>query len=147
MAPKLNSQNLNEEVMKHFARIQFKDPEGGIRTNTIVCLGKIAGHLQPQTRQNMMLPAFIRSLRDPFPPSRIAGILSLSATQNFFTLQDCTSKIMPVLCTILMDPEKQVRDHVFTSLKSLIAKMEKFSEDPTLIKEMGMFWSVRLRFS
>lgn len=139
MAPKLNSQNLNEEVMKHFARIQFKDPEGGIRTNTIVCLGKIAGHLQPQTRQNMMLPAFIRSLRDPFPPSRIAGILSLSATQNFFTLQDCTSKIMPVLCTILMDPEKQVRDHVFTSLKSLIAKMEKFSEDPTLIKEMGMF--------
>lgn len=136
MAPKLNSQNLNEEVMKHFARIQFKDPEGGIRTNTIVCLGKIAGHLQPQTRQNMMLPAFIRSLRDPFPPSRIAGILSLSATQNFFTLQDCTSKIMPVLCTILMDPEKQVRDHVFTSLKSLIAKMEKFSEDPTLIKEM-----------
>lgn len=137
MAPKLSSHNLNEEVMKHFARIQFKDPEGGIRTNTIVCLGKIAGTLQPATRQNMMMPAFIRSLRDPFPPSRIAGILSLSATQQFFTLQDCTSKIMPVLCTILMDPEKQVREHAFTSLRSFISKMEKFSEDPSQIEQMG----------
>ncbi|KAI2800659.1 hypothetical protein RDWZM_009027 [Blomia tropicalis] len=136
LAPKLNSQNLNDEVMKHFSRIQFKDPEGGIRTNTIVCLGKIAGLLQPHTRQNIMLPAFMRSLRDPFPPSRIAGILSLSATQNFFTLQDCTTKIMPVLCTILMDPEKQVRDHSFTTLKSFIVKMEKFSEDPSLIEQM-----------
>lgn len=123
--------------MKHFARIQFKDPEGGIRTNTIVCLGKIAGHLQPQTRQNIMLPAFIRSLRDPFPPSRIAGILSLSATQNFFTLQDCSSKIMPVLCTIIMDPERQVRDHVFTALKAFMSKMEKYSEDPSVIEQLG----------
>ena len=124
--------------MKHFARIQFKDSEGGIRTNTIVCLGKIAGHLLPQTRQNIMLPAFIRSLRDPFPPSRIAGILSLSATQNFFTLQDCTTKIMPVLCTILMDSEKQVRDHVFTALKSFMLKMEKYSDDPSVIEQMGI---------
>ncbi|OTF76401.1 protein kinase-like protein, partial [Euroglyphus maynei] len=88
LASKLNNQNLNEEVIKHFSRIQMKDPEGGIRTNTIICLGKIAAHLQPQTRQTVMLPLFLRSLRDPFPPSRIACIQSLLATQDFFTLQD-----------------------------------------------------------
>lgn len=117
--------------------IQTKDPEGGIRTNTIVCLGKIASHLQPQTRQNFMLPVFMRSLRDPFPSARIAGILSLTATQNFFTLQDCTKKIMPNLCTILMDPEKQVRDYSFNALKTFIEKIEKYSEDPSLIEQMG----------
>ncbi|XP_027197212.2 N-terminal kinase-like protein yata [Dermatophagoides pteronyssinus] len=136
LASKLNNQNLNEEVIKHFSRIQMKDPEGGIRTNTIICLGKIAAHLQPQTRQTIMLPLFLRSLRDPFPPSRIACIQSLDATQNFFTLQDCTSKIMPALCLILMDPEKQVRDHAFVTLKNFVQKIEKFSENPSLIEHM-----------
>lgn len=48
LAPKLNYNNLNEEVLKHFARLQSRDEEGGIRTNTTVCLGKIACHLHPQ---------------------------------------------------------------------------------------------------
>ena len=48
MASKLNYKNLNEELMKHFARLQSKDDQGGIRTNTTVCLGKIACYLNPQ---------------------------------------------------------------------------------------------------
>jgi len=48
MAAKLNYKNLNEELMKHFARLQAKDDQGGIRTNTTVCLGKIACYLNPQ---------------------------------------------------------------------------------------------------
>ena len=48
MASRLNYKNLNEELMKHFARLQAKDEQGGIRTNTTVCLGKIACYLNPQ---------------------------------------------------------------------------------------------------
>lgn len=118
----------------------MKDIEGGIRTNTIICLGKIAPNLQPATRQNVMLSLFLRSLRDPFPPSRIAAIQSLCATQHFFKLQDCTTKIMPSMCLILMDPEKQVRDQAFIALKDFITKMEKFSENPTLLEQMGMLF-------
>lgn len=36
------------EVLRHFARLQARDDQGGIRTNTTVCLGKIAPHLHPQ---------------------------------------------------------------------------------------------------
>lgn len=36
------------EVLRHFARLQSRDDQGGIRTNTTVCLGKIAPHLHPQ---------------------------------------------------------------------------------------------------
>ena len=70
LAPKLNYNNLNVEVLRHFARLQSKDEQGGIRTNTTVCLGKIAQYLHPQVRQRVLVSAFIRATRDPFPPSR-----------------------------------------------------------------------------
>ena len=50
LAPKLNYNNLNVELMKHFARLQARDDQGGIRTNTTICLGKIAGFLHPQVQ-------------------------------------------------------------------------------------------------
>lgn len=45
LAPKLNENNLNMELMKHFARLQAKDDQGPIRCNTTVCLGKIGSYL------------------------------------------------------------------------------------------------------
>lgn len=47
--------------------------QAGIRTNTTVCLGKIAQHLHPQIRQRVLVSAFIRAMRDTFPPTRQAG--------------------------------------------------------------------------
>lgn len=136
MAPKLNYHNLNEEVMKHFARLQARDDQGGIRTNTTVCLGKIACHLHPQTRQKVLIVAFARAMRDPFHPSRMAAVLALSATQGYFTLRDCASKVLPALCALTMDPEKTVRDHAFKAIKGFLGKLEKVSEDPSLAEQM-----------
>lgn len=136
MAPKLNYSNLNEEVMKHFARLQARDDQGGIRTNTTVCLGKIASHLHPQTRQKVLIVAFTRAMRDPFHPSRMAAILALSATQGYFTLRDCATKVLPALCALTMDPEKTVRDHAFRAIKGFLGKLEKVSEDPSLAEQM-----------
>lgn len=45
LAPKLNETNLNQELLRHFARLQSKDDQGPIRCNTTVCLGKIAPYL------------------------------------------------------------------------------------------------------
>ncbi|CAN7999790.1 unnamed protein product [Ixodes hexagonus] len=136
MAPKLNHHNLNEEVMRHFARLQARDDQGGIRTNTTVCLGKIACHLHPQVRQKVLIMAFARAMRDPFHPSRMAAILALSATQGYFTLRDCASKVLPALCALTMDPEKTVRDHAFKAIKGFLGKLEKVSEDPSLAEQM-----------
>ncbi|CAG2106702.1 unnamed protein product [Medioppia subpectinata] len=136
MASKLNYHNLNEEIVKNFSRLQARDEEGGIRTNTTVCLGKIASHLHPQTRQTVLIPSFLRSMRDPFPPARIAGILALSATQNFYSLRECSTRVMPALCHLTMDPEKQVREQAFKALKGFVSKLEKVSEDPSLAEQM-----------
>jgi hypothetical protein len=40
--------------MKHFSRLQTSDDQGVIRTNTIVCLGKIAAHLNPSVRRYLI---------------------------------------------------------------------------------------------
>ena len=39
--------------MKHFSRLQTSDDQGVIRTNTIVCLGKIAAHLKSKCKRRV----------------------------------------------------------------------------------------------
>ncbi|XP_049777789.1 N-terminal kinase-like protein [Schistocerca cancellata] len=136
LAPKLNYNNLNVEVLRHFARLQSKDDQGGIRTNTTVCLGKIAQHLHPQIRQKVLISAFIRAMRDPFPPARSAGVLALAATQQYFLLSEVATRILPALCQLTIDPEKSVRDSAFRTIKGFLGKLEKVSEDPSLRESM-----------
>ena len=137
LASKLSYNNLNEDLLNHFGRLQARDEEGGIRTNTTVCLGKIACHLHPSIRQKVLIPAFLRSMRDPFPPARIAGILALTATQTYYSLKETGTKVMPALCHLTMDPDRSVRDQAFKALKGFLSKMEKVSEDPSLAASMG----------
>ncbi|GFR57907.1 N-terminal kinase-like protein [Elysia marginata] len=135
LAPKLNYKNLNEELMKHFARLQSKDDQGGIRTNTTVCLGKIACYLNPGSRQKILCSAFMRAMKDPFPPARQAGILGIAASQNFYSLSEVANRLLPALCCATRDPDKGVRDQAFKSIKGFVSKLEKVSEDPELEEE------------
>ena len=58
LAPKLTRQNLDDVVvMKHFSRL-LRDEQAGIRTNTTVCMGKIARYIHYQTRQKVLIAAF-----------------------------------------------------------------------------------------
>lgn len=75
-------------------------------------------------------------MRDPFPPARVASILALSATQNFYSLRDTATKVMPALCHLTMDPDKSVRDQAFKALKGFVSKLEKVSEDSSLAEQM-----------
>ncbi|XP_073816904.1 N-terminal kinase-like protein yata isoform X2 [Musca autumnalis] len=136
LAPKLNYNNLNVEVLRHFARLQARDDQGGIRTNTTVCLGKIAPHLHPQVRQRVLVSAFIRAMRDPFPPARVAGVLALAATQQYFLLNEVANRVLPALCSLTIDPEKSVRDPAFKTIRGFLGKLEKVSEDPSLRETM-----------
>ncbi|XP_067328646.1 N-terminal kinase-like protein [Anolis sagrei] len=136
LAPKLNESNLNVELMKHFARLQARDDQGPIRCNTTVCLGKIGPYLSANTRQNVLISAFSRATKDPFAPSRAAGILGFAATHNFYSMKDCAFKILPVLCTLTLDSEKTVRDQAFKAIRSFMTKLEKVSEDPEQLSEL-----------
>lgn len=56
LAPKLNENNLNVELMKHFARLQARDDQGPIRCNTTVCLGKIGPYLNASVSKVLCIP-------------------------------------------------------------------------------------------
>ncbi|XP_032384121.1 N-terminal kinase-like protein isoform X1 [Etheostoma spectabile] len=136
MAPKLNETNLNQELMRHFARLQARDEQGPIRCNTTVCLGKIASYLNAGTRQRVLISAFSRATKDPFPASRSAGVLGFAATHNFYSLTEIAARILPTLCAVTVDPDKSVRDQAFKAIKSFLSKLETVSEDPTKLAEM-----------
>ena len=53
-----------------------------------------------------MAPAFCRSLRDPFPRARVAGIKALLATEAYYTKEDIATKILVAVSPLLIDPEK-----------------------------------------
>ncbi|XP_025409122.1 N-terminal kinase-like protein [Sipha flava] len=132
ISSKLNYNNLNVELMRHFARLQMKDDQGSIRTNTTVCLGKIAQYLDPKNRSKILSSAFGRALKDPFPPSRMAGVSAFSATQQYYPLLEVSSRVLPALCQVTLDPEKGVRDITFQTIKGFLGKLENVSEDARL---------------
>ncbi|KAK7754777.1 Nuclear aminoacylation-dependent tRNA export pathway component [Diatrype stigma] len=106
---KLADRTINGELLRHLARTA-NDEQPGIRTNTTICLGKIARHLGASSRAKVLVAAFTRSLRDPFVHARSAALLALAATAEFFTDEDCAARILPVVCPSLLDKEKLVRD-------------------------------------
>ncbi|XP_042594720.1 LOW QUALITY PROTEIN: N-terminal kinase-like protein [Cyprinus carpio] len=136
LAPKLNETNLNQELMRHFARLQARDDQGPIRCTTTVCLGKIAPMLFSQMRQRVLISAFSRATKDPFPASRAAGVLGFAATHQYYCVVESASRILPTLCTLTVDPDKNVRDQAFKAIKSFLSKLETVSEDPSKLAEI-----------
>uniref|UniRef100_A0AAX7VTR8 N-terminal kinase-like protein n=1 Tax=Astatotilapia calliptera TaxID=8154 RepID=A0AAX7VTR8_ASTCA len=136
LAPKLNETNLNQELMRHFARLQARDEQGPIRCNTTVCLGKIASYLNAGTRQRVLISAFSRATKDPFPASRSAGVLGFAATHNYYSVTEIAARILPTLCAVTVDPDKSVRDQAFKAIKSFLSKLETVSEDPSKLAEI-----------
>lgn len=135
-ADKLNYNNLNNDLMKYLAKLQGSDPEPSIRTNTTICLGKIGCFIDASHRQRILISAFTRALKDPFPPARLAGVIALSATQQYFSLNEVAQKVLPNLSPLAVDTEKQVRDQTFKALSGFLEKLQKASDNPELIAEM-----------
>lgn len=122
---KLSDRVINGELLKHLAKTS-NDEQPGIRTNTTICLGKIARSLGANTRQKVLAAAFARSLRDPFVHARNAALLALAATSDLFGDEDCAHKIMPALCPSLIDKEKLVRDQANKTFDIYLQRTRKY---------------------
>lgn len=102
---KLSDRIVNGELLRHLAKTA-NDEQPGIRTNTTICLGKIARNLGTSTRTKVLTAAFSRALRDPFVPARNAALMALAATADLYSEEDCASKLLPAICPSLVDKEK-----------------------------------------
>ncbi|KAJ6783267.1 hypothetical protein PWT90_06145 [Aphanocladium album] len=121
---KLSDRTINGELLKHLAKTA-NDEQPGIRTNTTICLGKIAKYLGTGSRSKVLIAAFTRSMRDPFVHARNAALMALAATSEYFTEEDCATRILPALCPLLIDKEKLVRDQATRAMDSYVQKIKK----------------------
>ncbi|KAL4751467.1 hypothetical protein BDW72DRAFT_173429 [Aspergillus terricola var. indicus] len=122
---KLSDRTINGELLKFLARTA-NDEQPGIRTNTTICLGKIAKNLGQNSRAKVLVAAFTRALRDPFVHARNAGLLALSATLDIFSEDDCATKVLPAICPALLDREKLIRDQANKTLDLYLQRVRKF---------------------
>ncbi|RJE19750.1 SCY1 protein kinase [Aspergillus sclerotialis] len=122
---KLSDRTINGELLKFLARTA-NDDQPGIRTNTTICLGKIAKNLGQGSRSKVLIAAFTRATRDPFVHARNAGLLALGATMEFFTEDDCAGKILPAICPVLLDKEKMIRDQANKTLDIYVQRIRKY---------------------
>ncbi|KAH8693277.1 kinase family protein [Talaromyces proteolyticus] len=123
---KLSDRVINGELLRFLARTA-NDEQPGIRTNTTICLGKIAKNLSQNTRTKVLIAAFSRSVRDPFVHARNAGLLAFAATIDSYSEDDCAGKVLPALCPALLDKEKLVRDQANKTLDLFLQRVRKYS--------------------
>ncbi|KAI0386958.1 ARM repeat-containing protein [Hypomontagnella monticulosa] len=121
---KLSDRTINGELLKYLAKTA-NDEQPGIRTNTTICLGKIAKNLGSSSRAKVLIAAFTRSLRDPFVHARNAALMALAATCEYFTEEECASRILPVICPSLIDKEKLVRDQANKAMEVYLQRIRK----------------------
>ncbi|CAI6100175.1 unnamed protein product [Clonostachys chloroleuca] len=128
IVPKLSDRTINGDLLKQLAKTA-NDEQPGIRTNTTICLGKISKHLGSSTRSKVLTAAFSRSLRDPFVPARNAALMALGATVEHFSDEDCAGKILPVVCPLLMDKDKLVRDSANRTVDTYLVRIRKAASE------------------
>eukprot|EP01156_Anaeramoeba_ignava_P022540 Anaeramoba_ignava/c20775_g2_i3.p1 GENE.c20775_g2_i3~~c20775_g2_i3.p1 ORF type:complete len:1518 (+),score=432.92 c20775_g2_i3:43-4596(+) len=125
-APSLNEQNLDNKAVRLISKLQM-DPEPGIRTNSIICLGKIAQYLKQSTKEQILIPVFLRSLKDPFSPSRINSLKALLATKDSYSFSSSARKLLPSVCVVLADPDFEVRKMGAVVVKAFVEMLEQES--------------------
>ncbi|KAI9243995.1 armadillo-type protein [Phascolomyces articulosus] len=127
VVPKLSDRIINYDLLKYLAKLQM-DEEPGIRTNTTICLGKIAKHLNDATRKKVLVPAFTRGLRDGFHHARIAALMALIATSENYDAFEISNRIVPSISQVLIDKEKTVRVQAFKAINVFVNRLQEHAE-------------------
>ena len=123
---KLSDRVINGELLRFLAKTA-NDDQPGIRTNTTICLGKIARNLGVGSRTKVLIAAFTRSLRDPFVHARNAALMALNATIDVFSEEDSAAKLLPALSASLVDKEKVVRDQANKTFDTYLQRVRKYA--------------------
>lgn len=124
LAPKVTDRIRNNELLRQLAKTQV-DVEPSIRTNTTILLGRLAPSLNLATRKSVLIPAFSRSLKDPFVHARVAGLMALMATSEAFDKDDLAKQVLPAVCPALVDKERLVRDQAAKALEMFWARIQE----------------------
>ncbi|KAJ7209598.1 ARM repeat-containing protein [Mycena pura] len=123
IAPLLSDRILNNELLRHLAKLQ-SDPEASIRTNTCILIGRLGPSLGYNTKRKVLVPAFCRALKDSFVHARVAGLMAFMATIDCFDVEELATKVIPNMSFTLVDKERLVRDQAFKAMELFVKRLE-----------------------
>jgi SCY1-like protein 1 len=126
LVPSLNQPNM-EKLARYLVRLQ-SDSETSIRTNTVIFISKLAPHLSESSQQKLLLPAFIRAMKDPFSPCRMAALQSTLKSKDNFKIGELATKVMPTVTPLLLDPMEDVRKEAFSVVDTLLVTLRVESD-------------------
>jgi SCY1-like protein 1 len=127
LIPLLNASNL-EKLARYLIRLQ-SDESPSIRTNTVIFIGKLAPKLSDSTRDKIILPAFARGLKDPFPFTRVSTLKALIACRTFFMPDGIAITILPGIMPLTLDPSGDVRSNAFGAIEVLMGVLTTKSQE------------------
>jgi SCY1-like protein 1 len=64
--------------------------------------------MSQETRDKVLAVAFTRALRDSYAPARKSAIQAFVHTQNYFSLRETATKVIPAISWMTIDPEPEV---------------------------------------
>jgi len=140
-----------EKLVRYLVRLQG-DTEDGIRTNAIIFVGRVSSDLSEAARDKFILPAFVRAMKDNFPPCRLAALRSIMScssvggveNNNVDKLYDparLAKEVLPCVVPHLVDEAADVRFEAFRVVDSLLqtlraetTKMPGIAESNTSVR-------------
>jgi SCY1-like protein 1 len=125
VAPKLYDRQLNSDLLRQLAITQ-NDAQQEIRANTTILLGKLAPLFSQNTRVAVLVTAFGRALKDPFVPSRLAALMALASTAEYFGAQETCGKIIGTVAPALIDKDKTVRHEATKAMEVFMKKVNEY---------------------
>lgn len=126
LASKLNNSNF-EQLLQRLNKLQI-DVEPAIRTNTIYCIAKISSYLTTKLRDKLLLPSFVRGLKDTFIPARLASINSMAATIEYYDCNKLAKQVLPNISVCTVDTNKDVRDAALKLINVIVGKLSDNSD-------------------
>lgn len=126
LVPYLTQPNL-EKLTRYLVRLQ-SDTEDSIRTNTVIFISKVAPNLSQMARSKLILPAFTRSMSDPFVPCRLAGLKSVYLCRTYFEEKKLATEVLPAIVPSLVDGNQDVRHEAMRVIEELLSILRKLGD-------------------
>ncbi|KAJ2557504.1 Nuclear aminoacylation-dependent tRNA export pathway component [Coemansia sp. RSA 1822] len=127
MAPRVGAKTLNSDLIKHLVR-SVADAEPGIRTNSLICIGKLCAKGGPGVNDTslryIVCPALLHALRDVFPPVRAAALAVSGACAMRWDAVDVARRVVPAISPLLVDGERPVRVAAAKAINVMVAHIE-----------------------
>jgi len=104
------------------------DPENSIRTNTVIFIGKVVPSLSDMAKSKLILPSFVRGMRDGFAPCRLASLKAVVACREHFEERALALEVLPVVVPGLVDEVAEVREEATRVVEEFIGVLREVGE-------------------